>query len=601
MDLSSLRRAYRDGTVSPIQIADRVLSIIDGDETPGFWIHRRDAAELRAEARALEAKYSRGQLPPLYGIPFGVKDSIDVGGVPTTVGCPGFAYVASGTAPVVDRMRDAGALYVGKTNLDQFATGLVGVRSPYGVPPNPFDARYVSGGSSSGSAAAVTRGHISFAIATDTAGSGRVPAAFNNIVGLKPSLGLLSTTGLFPACRSVDCMTIMSLTCEDARTVAAVASGFDARDPFSRAAAEGFRWYTGSKPQRVAVPRPEDRVFGDERSRQAFDDACKMLSTMGFELELISMEPFYEAGRLLYGGPWIAERLTGLEGFLNAHPEALLPVIRDILADGVPYRATDAFRARHRLAELVRDLAPLWKRVSALVVPTAPQHPTIEGVLADPIAENARLGKYTTFANLLDLAGVAVPARFREDGLPFGVTFLGPWGSDATLLSLGAAFHRKAGVTLGAMGWPYPPDEPSATSPAADELLVAVVGAHLQGQPLNHQLTDRGSRLIRVARTSPDYRLVALPGTQPPKPGLLRVGSGGTSIEVELWAMPLAGVGSFLAGVGSPLAIGTIEISDGSRVHGFLCESLAAERAEDISSFGGWRAYLGRSEGKGSA
>jgi allophanate hydrolase len=349
----------------------------------------------------------------------------------------------------------------------------------------------------------------------------------------------------------------------------------------------------------VAVPRPEDRVFGDERTRQAFDRACKALAEMGVEIELVPMDVFYEAGRLLYGGPWIAERLTGLEDFLKAHPDALLPVIRDILSDGVRYRATDAFRARHRLAELVRALAPLWKRVTALMVPTAPQHPTIDAVLADPIAENARLGKYTTFANLLDLAGVAVPAGFREDGLPFGVTFLGPWGSDGSLLTLGSAFHRRAGVTLGAVGWAYPPDEPTDVSPSPDELVVAVVGAHLQGQPLNHQLTERGARMVRAARTAPHYKLVALPGTQPPKPGLVRAGSGGTAIDVELWAMPMAAFGSFLAGVGSPLAIGTIEIADGSRVHGFLCESHAAERAEDISSYGGWRAYLNRVEGKG--
>jgi allophanate hydrolase len=600
MDLSSLRHAFRDGTVSPSQIVDQVLTTIDQDTTPGIWICKRDGAELRADARALEARHARGPLPPLYGIPFGVKDSIDVAGVTTTVACPGFAYVAARSAPVVDRLRAAGALFVGKTNLDQFATGLVGVRSPYGVPPNPFDARYVTGGSSSGSAAAVARGHVSFAIATDTAGSGRVPAAFNNIVGLKPSLGLLSTTGLVPACRSVDCMTIMSLTCEDARTIASVAAGFDATDAFSRPAASGFRWNAGGKAVRVAVPRLEDRVFGDEKTREAFDRACKLLEAMGLELEPIAMEVFYEAGRLLYGGPWIAERLTGLEGFVEAHPEGLLPVIRDILADGERYHATDAFRAHHRLAELKRELVPLWKRVTALVVPTAPQHPTIQAVLADPIAENARLGRYTTFANLLDLAGVAVPAGFRDDGLPFGVTFLGGWGADPQLLNLASAFHRRAGTTLGAMGWGYPLEEPIDASPSPDDLVVAVVGAHLQGQPLNHQLTDRGARLLRAARTAPHYKLVALPGTEPPKPGLVRVASGGTSIEVELWAMPELAFGSFMAGVGSPLAIGTLEIAGGSRVHGFLCESHAADRGEDISSFGGWRAYLNRSEVQGA-
>jgi allophanate hydrolase len=594
MDLSSLRRAYRGGALSPSRLVDDVLARIDADRTPGVWITRRDATELRAEARALEAKHASGPLPPLYGVPFGVKDSIDVAGVPTTVSCPGFSYLPKATAPVVDRLRAAGALFFGKTNLDQFATGLVGVRSPYGVPPNPFNARYISGGSSSGSAAALARGQVSFALATDTAGSGRVPAAFNNVVGLKPSLGLLSTTGLVPACRSVDCMTIMSLTCDDARAVAAVAAGYDEQDPYSRPAAASFRWNAGGAARRVAVPRLEDRVFGEERARVGFDRACEVLVAMGLEIEPVPMETFYEAGRLLYGGPWIAERLTGLEGFLKAHPEALLPVIRDILADGVQYRATDAFRAHHRLAELQRQLEPLWKRVTALVVPTAPQHPTIDGVLADPIAENARLGKYTTFGNLLDLSGVAVPASFRDDGLPFGVTFLGPWGRDAQLLNLGAAFHKRCGLTLGATGAAYPPDEPFDAAVAPGELVVAVVGAHLQGQPLNHQLTDREARLVRATRTSPHYKLVALPGTQPPKPGLIRVTAGGASIEVELWAMPAAAFGSFIAGVGSPLAIGTIELADGSRVHGFLAEAYAADRAEDISSFGGWRAYLDR-------
>ncbi len=592
-----MRRAYREGETTPAKVIESILSVISKEPAQGIWIHRRAATELEAEARTLESKYSRDALPPLYGVPFGVKDSIDVAGIPTTVACPDYAYVPTKSAPVVERLRQAGGIFIGKTNLDQFATGLVGVRSPYGITPNPFDASYVTGGSSSGSAAAVTRGQVAFAIATDTAGSGRVPAAFNNIVGLKPSRGLLSATGLVPACQSIDCITVLALTCEDAREVAAQASAFDPDDPFSHPAASQFQWRSGAlgADLRAGIPREEDLVFGDEGTRRAFDRACSGLEAMGFTLERVNMGPFYEAGQLLYRGPWIAERLAGLEKFVKDSPGSLLPVIRSILADGEQYRATDAFRGIHRLAALKRTIEPLWRRLDALVVPTVPSHPRISEVLADPIEQNARLGRYTTFANLLDLAGISVPAWFRDDGLPSGITFLGPWGRDARLLTLAGAFHRHAAVSLGATGWPQPGELPAETMPPPGFLPLAVVGAHLSGQPLNHQLTDRGACLLRTARTSPNYRLYALPGTRPPKPGLVRVASGvGAAIEIEVWAIPSSEVGFFLAGVGAPLAIGTIELDDRSSVHGFLCESHAATNAEDISSFAGWRAYLRR-------
>ena len=592
LDLTSLRRRYGSRDATPSQVIDEVLAAIE-DSPEGVWIDRRDAGELRAEARALEEKYCNGEPPPLYGIPFGVKDSIDVAGAPTTVACPAFRYVARETAPAVERLRTAGALYVGKTNLDQFATGLVGVRSPYGIPPNAFDPARVPGGSSSGSAAAVARGQVSFAVATDTAGSGRVPAAFHNVVGLKPSRGLISTRGLVPACRSADCLTVMALTCEDARLVASVATGYDELDPFSRPAAREFQWTAMARPAsiRLVVPRSEDLVFGDEEARKAFDRACEALVAMGWVLEPVAMAPFYEAGGLLYDGPWIAERLSTFEAFLREHGEDLLPVVRAILSQGDRYRAADLFLAQRRLAELKRELEPIWARVDALIVPTAPSHPTIEAVLADPIAQNAQLGRYTTFANLLDLAGVAVPVRFRDDGLPFGITLLGPWGRDATLLDLASSVHREACVTLGATGWPQPtPPEPPR--PIAESVKIAVTGAHLSGQPLNYQLTEAGARLVRAARTSKQYRLFALPGTVPPKPGLLRSGPGGAAIELEIWELPLAQVGAFVARIGPPLGIGSVEIEDGSRVHGFLCEAHATVDAEDISAFGGWRAYL---------
>jgi allophanate hydrolase len=593
LDVASLRGAYREGT-RPSEVIESVLEAIAKGPGEGIWTHVRNADELRSDARALEQAHQRDALPPLYGVPFAVKDSIDVAGVATTLACPDFAYVAKASAPVVDRLRAAGALLIGKTNLDQFATGLVGVRSPYGIPPNPFDARYVTGGSSSGSAAAVARGQVAFALATDTAGSGRVPAAFNNIVGLKPSRGLLSTNGLVPACRSIDCMTVLALTCEDAREVAAVATGFDPVDPYSRREASQFQWSSAADGvRRLGIPREEDLTFGDAHTRSAFERACSGIEALGFILERVSMEFFYEAGRLLYGGPWIAERLSGVEAFVSDHPFSILPVIRSILAEGDHYRATDAFRGMHRLAELKRAVEPLWERFDAVVVPSVPSHPRINEVLADPIGENAALGRYTTFANLLDLAAVAVPSGFRPDGLPSGVTFLGPWGSDASLLNMGTAFHRKTGTTLGATHWPHPVETPAEPPPPAGSLHLAVVGAHLKGQPLNRELTDRGARFVRTARTSFDYRLVALAETRPPKPGLVRILPGtGTAIEIEVWAMPLPAVGSFLAGIPGPLTLGTIDLEDGSKVHGFLCEGHAAANAEDISSFGGWRAYL---------
>jgi allophanate hydrolase len=594
LDIASLRRAYREGATTPADVMARVLAAVLDKTTEGIWIHVRDADEVMAEARSLERSYAADARPPLYGIPFGVKDNIDVAGVPTTVACPEFAHVPSESAPVVERLRAAGAIWVGKTNLDQFATGLVGVRSPYGIPSNPFDSRYVTGGSSSGSAAAVARGQVSFALATDTAGSGRVPAAFTHIVGFKPSRGLLSTRGVVPACRSIDCVSVMARSCEDAGEVMALMTAFDAGDPYSRHEAARFSWLApqGARRWRAGVPRGADRTFDDDDARAQFDAACARLDAMGVVLEEVDLTPFFEAGDLLYEGAWIAERLAGFGDFVRSRPDALLPVIRAILARAERHRAEDAFRALHRLMALRRSIEPLWSRIDALVVPTTPGIPRIDEVLRDPIETNTRLGRYTTFANLLDLAGVAVPSGFRRDGLPAGVTFIGPWGSDASLLAFASAFHRTD--TDGDQR-PLSVPDPQTGGSRPDCVPLAVVGAHLSGQPLNRQLTERGATLLRTARTAPCYRLYALPETQPPKPGLVRKAEGeGTRIEVEVWEVPLGEFGSFVANVLSPLAIGQIDLDDGTRVHGFLCEEHAVSQASDISSFGGWRTYLQR-------
>jgi allophanate hydrolase len=596
LDIATLRRAYRDGTTTPDDVVASAIAAVREEKDEGIWIHVRSTDDVVAEARRLREKYGGKEPPPLYGLPFAVKDNVDVAGLPTTVACPEFGYVPQQSSPAIDRLIAAGAICLGKTNLDQFATGLVGVRSPYGVPPNAFDARFVTGGSSSGSAAALARGQVSFAVATDTAGSGRVPAAFNSLVGLKPSRGLFSLRGVVPACKSLDCLTLLTFTCAEAAELAAICAAFDADDPYSRREADGFSWTrrAGARP-RLGVPREDGLALCDAPTRQRFETARADLRAGGAEVIEIDMAPFFEAGALLYDGPWIAERLSGLEPFVRDHTLAVLPVIRQILQGGADRRAVDVFRGMQRLAALRRAVEAVWATIDALVVPTTPQFPRIDEVAADPIAANARLGRYTTFANLLDLAAVAVPGGLRDDGLPWGVSFIGPWGSDAVLIDLGAAFQARAKAPLGATGWPDPPPVERAAPPAADRLKIAVVGAHLTGMPLNRQLTDLGGTLERATGTAAAYRLYALPGTVPPKPGLVRDASG-VKIALEVWSLPSDKVGAFLAGVRSPLAIGSVELEDGSFVHGFLCEAHALAGARDISSFGGWRAYVAASD-----
>jgi allophanate hydrolase len=597
LDLTSLQAAYASGRLKPSDLVDRIAAALDARSGPGVWIHKVPAAELRAAALALEARKSAGQPMPLYGIPFAVKDNIDVAGLPTTAACPAYARPAAATAPVVKRLLDAGALLVGKTNLDQFATGLVGVRSPYGVPPNPFDPRYIVGGSSSGSAAAVARGVVSFALGTDTAGSGRVPAGFTNLVGLKPSPGLLSTRGVVPACRSLDCVSVFALTCEDAAAVTAVAAAHDPQDPYSRPAPSSLRWEDpiDAPSLRFGVPAAAHLdFFGDRQQAVSFEKAMSRLRQMGVLLHEVDLGQFFEAAELLYDGPWIAERLAGLEEFVEKNPEALLPVTRGILLEGKKVSGTQAFAGQQRLAALKQSVRPLWNRIDVLVVPTAPGIYRIEDVEREPRSLNKRLGRYTNFVNLLDLAALAVPSGLRDDGLPAGITFIGPWGSDGRLAALGSQYHRRVGGTMGATGAPLTVARAARPPESGDGLRLAVVGAHLGGEPLNHQLTERGAHLVRACKTAPLYRLYALPGTTPPKPGLVRIardGIEGTAIDVEVWEMPRPAFGSFFALVPPPLCLGTIELEDGEKVSGFLCESYAVKGAEDISSFGGWRAF----------
>jgi allophanate hydrolase len=591
--IAALLDAHRAGATSPEATVADCFARIRAHGDPAIFITLRDEAEARAEAIAL-ASVGNTALP-LYGVPVAIKDNIDAKGMPTTTACPDFAYQPTKDATCVARLKQAGAIVIGKTNLDQFATGLVGVRSPYGVPKNLFNPALIPGGSSSGSGIAVGAGLVPLALGTDTAGSGRVPAGLSNIVGLKPSLGLVSTAGLVPACRTLDCASVFALTVDDAFTALEVLAGSDAADPYSRAHPLGALTPFPAG-VRLGVPVAGQRLFfGDKASAAAYDAALTRFAALGARIVEIDIEPFYEAARLLYEGPWVAERYITARKLIASSPQSMHPVTRQVILAGAHPTAVDAFAAFYELEELRRVRDHTFLSIDALVLPTIPTAYTVEQVLADPIGLNSRLGTYTNFVNLLDLCGVAVPASMHADGAPFGITLLGQSGQDAAIASLGRVFHADTGLPLGATGAPQPPLAAIPGKPAADEVALAVVGAHLSGMPLNAELQASGARLVAETTTTPDYRLYALAGTMPPKPGLLRVGAGsGAAIAVEIWALPSARFGAFVAKVPPPLSIGTLTTADGRAVKGFLVEAEATQGARDISAFGGWRAFMAK-------
>jgi allophanate hydrolase len=587
--VAAIVAAHRAGSATPEQTVARSYARIRAHNDPAIFISLRPEAEALAEARALT-----GKSLPLYGIPVAVKDNIDVAGLPTTAACPAYSYNATHDATAVARLRAAGAIVIGKTNLDQFATGLVGVRSPYGVPKNLFNADLIPGGSSSGSGVAVGAGLVPLALGTDTAGSGRVPAGFNNIVGLKPSLGLISTHGVVPACRTLDCVSVFALTVDDAWAATAAMAGPDHADSYSRNHPLGR---PGAMPPHIklGVPLPGQRLFfGDKQFEAGYAGALERLSKLGCEIIEVDVEPFYETARLLYDGPWVAERTITARSMLASDPGAIHPVTKEIILSGLRPTAIDAFAAFYKLERLRRVADYIFaNQVDALVLPTAPTIYTVKQVLADPIQLNSRLGTYTNFVNLLDLCGLALPAFMTEGHVPFGITLLAPGGDDARLAEIGRVFHADTALPLGALKAPQPALAQVSKSPAAGEVALAVVGAHLSGLPLNGELRALGGRLLETTRTAPDYRLYALDGTAPPKPGLLRVDGGkGASIEIEVWALSVESFGRFVAAVPPPLSIGTIKLTDGYGVKGFLLEAAAAAGARDISSFGGWRKFL---------
>jgi allophanate hydrolase len=583
--------AYRSNAVKPEDIVARSFARVRAHDDPAIFIALRDEAEVCAEARALQQAGEKTL--PLYGIPVSVKDNIDVKGMPTTAACPAYSYRPNRDAASVARLREAGAIIFGKTNLDQFATGLVGVRTPYGIGRNLFNPKLIPGGSSTGSALAVAAGLTPLALGTDTAGSGRVPAGFGNIVGLKPSRGVVSNAGIVPACRTLDCVSVFALTVDDAMAMLAVIAAPEAADIGARPRPP---YGVGPIPEglRLGVPLAGQRLFfGDRMSEALYEASLAQFAALGDKIVEIDIEPFYAAARLLYEGPWVAERYLTTRALIASSPESLHPVTRQIILAGAHGTAADAFAAFYQLEDLRRVRDHVFRTIDAMVLPTTPTIYTIEQVLADPIGLNSRLGTYTNFVNLLDMCGLAVPASMRSDGTPFGVTLLAPAGEDALLAAIGRAFHAATGLPLGALKYPQPQLRPEAAVLADGEIPLAVVGAHLSGMPLNGELRAAGARLIERGATAPHYRLYALPGTRPPKPGLLRVKNGaGAAIEIEVWALSESAFGRFVAAVPPPLSIGTLELGGGRPVKGFLVEAEAIEGARDISSFGGWRAFM---------
>ena len=589
--VAAIVAAHRDGSASPVETVARSFRRIHEHNDPAIFIAVRDEKDAIAEAASL-AKKDAASLP-LFGVPVAVKDNIDAAGMPTTAACPAFSYQPGRDATAVAKLRAAGAIVIGKTNLDQFATGLVGVRSPYGIPVNPIRSDLVPGGSSSGSAVAVAAGLVPLALGTDTAGSGRVPAMLNNIVGLKPSLGLISTAGVVPACRTLDCVSVFSLTVDDAMMALKVMAAPDAGDPFSRNRPLGGMTAFPAK-LRLGIPRNGQLIFfGDRHSEKAYDEALRRWTSLGAELAEFDLEPFYETARLLYEGPWVAERYLVIRNLLASSPDAIHPVTREITAAGARLSAAETFSALYRLQSLRGVAARTFAEIDAIVLPTAPTVYSTAQVLANPIELNSRLGTYTNFVNLLDLCGLALPAAMRADGIPFGITLLAPAGNDASLAGIGRAFHADTGLTVGAKGVKQPTLGP-ATEMGGDEIAIAVVGAHLSGMALNGELRAFGGRLLEETVTAPDYRLYAL-DTTPPKPGMLRVDAGaGHPIKLELWALSAAAFGKFVAAIPPPLSIGTIRLADGRGVKGFIVEPAAVNGARDISSYGGWRAFVAK-------
>lgn len=596
LSFEKIWKYYFNDKCLPSSLFVKVIERLDAVDRPEIWVSRVSQENLTIQLEKLdEALQKHGEqvlnLMPLFGLPFAVKDNIDVTGMQTTAGCPDFSYTPQDSAYVLQKLEEAGAVLIGKTNLDQFATGLVGTRSPYGVVRNAHFPEYISGGSSSGSAVAVALQLVSFALGTDTAGSGRVPAGFNGIVGLKPTRGLVSTRGVLPACRTLDCISIFAQNVQDSWRVLHTIAGFDIKNEYSRHIVQSNISRNG---YRIAVPEAPE-FYGDECAQIAFSKALVQIKKLPkIQVKTIPFHPFIEAAELLYQGPWVAERRAVIGSFFEKKSQTMDPIVRAIISRADQFNAVDAFKAGYRLEELKRSAECLMADIDFLIVPTAPTIPTISAVNSDPVVINNKLGYYTNFVNFFDLAALAIPANVRSDGLPAGITLIGNCGSDYLLSVAGEELQEEFdGIDPKRMQYqgnysvvadPLPYEEPTVK--------VAVVGAHLEGQPLNWQLVGRGARKLRSISTSKNYRLYDLPDSVPPKPGLARVIKNGCAIEIELWEIPQRNFGSFVEEIPAPLGIGSVQLSDGCYVKGFICEQWGLNNAKDISFHGGWRAYL---------
>ncbi len=582
---SAIAEAVGKGRTSALAVATAAVARIRAYDAiqPQAWISRFADDDILAMARAVDARIAAGEVLPLAGVPFAVKDNIDVAGLPTTAACPDFAYVPQVHAHAVERMIAAGAVCIGKTNLDQFATGLNGTRSPFGIPACVFNRAYISGGSSSGSAVVVAAGLVPLALGTDTAGSGRVPAAFNGLIGMKPTKGRWSTAGLVPACRSLDCISVFSRTLDDALLVDGVVAGFDPSDAYSRRLED-----RPAAPQRIGVPGlAQQQWCGDCESAFLYDKALEALQSLGAELVEIDLTPLSQAAALLYGGPWVAERTAALASMLASNPGAIDPAVRAIVEGGQAVSGVAVFEGHYRLAALQREAEQLWERVDMLALPTAPTTYRIREMQAAPIVLNSLLGLYTNFVNLLDMAALALPAGHRHNGTGFGLTLMGPAWTDHALLEAGQRYLAAAAL---------PPAPPLDLGDRMDTVKLAVVGAHLKDMPLHWQLTSRDARFVEATETAPTYRLYAMADSVPPKPALIHDPQG-AAIAVEIYELDMAAFGSFVAEVPPPLAIGTVALADGSSVKGFVAEPRAIAGARDITALGGWRAFIGQPQG----
>lgn len=572
------KNAYANQQINIDGLIDYVKTIKNDDHA---WIEIASSAQIQMQIEYLKTQNSDDL--PLYGVPFAVKDNIDVAGFHTTGACKEAEYLANTDAFVIAKLKQAGAVVVGKTNLDQFATGLVGVRSPYGAVKNSFNPEYISGGSSSGSSVAVANGIVPFSLGTDTAGSGRVPAGHNNIVGLKPTKGWFSTTGLMPACRTLDVISIFALTSDDAWLVATLMQANDKTDAYSRSHPANVA--TQFSKGKIAIPAQLE-FYGDIESEKAFKIAVERVQALGYEVESIDFTDFNLLARALYNDAWVAERTVAVEARVSR--QQAHPVIAEIIAQADQFNATDTFKAEYQRAELAQKINLQLQAYDALMVPTSPTIYRISEVEVDPLNKNSHMGAYTNFVNFADLAAIALPNTIRADGLPSGVTFIASAWYDQALAKFAQQWQTLTELPLGTSSHRY---QKSFEIESQNSVKLAVVGAHLSGMPLNFQLTTRQATLLAKTQTAKSYKLFALKNTVPPKPGL-QFDIDGTAIEVEVWEIPLANFGAIVAEVPSPLGIGNLQLEDGTWVKGFICETYAIQEAVDISHFGGWRAYI---------